>query len=300
MSINSAVNTKPLFDGDFLRQLEKLAILSRQVVAGKMQGERRSPKRGQSVEFADFRPYSLGDDIRRIDWNAFARLERYFIKLFVEEEDIQIHLLIDSSASMNWGTPDKFQYAVKAAAALGYIGLVGLDKVSAIALSSQSNGHYFSPHRGKAQTHAFFSFLQSLAPQGKVNLKQQALAYSAAHKQPGPLLLFTDLMDESWKEGLRILAAQQYEITLLQILSPDEVNPEFSGDLKLLDSETNRDIEVTADFDLVQKYKQELKSWQDEVQIFCSKRSIQYISLETSLPLQELLFTWLRRQSVLR
>ena len=112
----------PLFDEAFLYKLERLSILSRRAMAGQLQGERRSPKRGQSVEFADFRPYTPGDDFRRIDWNAYARLERFFLKLFVEEEDLTVHLLVDTSRSMDWGQPNKLWYAVRAAGALGYIG----------------------------------------------------------------------------------------------------------------------------------------------------------------------------------
>lgn len=291
----------PLFDSQFLRQLERLAILSRQMVAGQMQGERRSPKRGQSVEFTDFRPYSLGDDFRRIDWNAYARLEKFFIKLFVEEEDITVHLLLDTSQSMNWGSPNKLGYSIQAAAALGYIALVGLDRTTATALGQQNPGlKHFSPHRGKNQAHKFFSFLQSIHPASTFSLKNELLAYRASSKQPGPLLLFTDLFDPNWKEALTILAGNTYDITLMHILSLDEVDPDFNGDLKLLDSETNNEIEITADYDLIQKYKATFAEWQAEIDLYCSKRGIHYIPLVTALPLQELLFSLLRRHSVLK
>ena len=137
-----------LFDEAFLRRLEQLAILSRQALSGQMQGERRSAKRGQSVEFADFRPYALGDDFRRIDWNAYARLERFFIKLFVSEEDVTVHLLVDVSRSMDWGTPHKLDYALRAAGALGYVALVGLDRVTVTALghpAPQNGAGYLAP-----------------------------------------------------------------------------------------------------------------------------------------------------------
>ena len=124
----------PLFDEAFLRKLERLALLTRRAAAGQMQGERRSARRGQSIEFADFRPYVLGDDFRRIDWNAYARLERLFIKLYVEEKDLTVHLLIDASRSMDWGEPNKLEYALRAAGAIGYIALLGLDRITASAL----------------------------------------------------------------------------------------------------------------------------------------------------------------------
>src|SRR5512138_628234 len=153
-----------LFSEAFLRRLERLALVARRASAGQTQGERRSPKRGQSVEFSDFRPYVAGDDFRRIDWNAYARLERFFIKLFVEEEDLAVHLLVDTSWSMRWGSPQKLWYAARVAGALGYIALAGLDRVTVTAVGRNiSNGAgYFPPHRGKRQALALFNFLQGI------------------------------------------------------------------------------------------------------------------------------------------
>jgi uncharacterized protein (DUF58 family) len=290
----------PLFDSKFLGQLERLAILSRQTLAGQMQGERRSPKRGQSVEFSDFRPYSLGDDFRRIDWNAFARLEKFFIKLFVEEEDITVHVLIDSSISMDWGSPNKHEYAVKTAAALGYIALVGLDRLTVTSICNSDRNGFFPPSRGKRQAHSLFKFLENLQPNGQSSLLRGLEKYRGTAPQPGPLILITDLFDPDWKQALKVLASGKYEITFLHILSPEERDPQFSGDLKLLDSESNDDVEITADFDFLQRYKVNLLNWQDEIDQFCAKRGIQYIPLDTSISLQELLFNLLRRQSVLK
>ncbi len=294
----SPTDTANLFDGEFLRQLERLAILSRRAIAGQLQGERRSPKRGQSVEFSDFRPYAIGDDFRRIDWNAYARLERFFIKLFVEEEDLNVHILIDTSASMDWGEPNKLKYAIRAAAALGYIALAGLDRVTVTSLGGESL--YFPPHRGKAQAHVLFTFLQGLEPTGSGAISKQMRTYRTKAAQPGPLLLISDLMDPQWEDGLRSLASGRYEVSVLHILSPDEINPDFTGDLKLLDTETQADVEITADFDLLARYRENLKDWQTELQNFCNARGMHYAPLATSLPLHELLFAWLRRQSVLR
>ena len=291
---------KPLFDSKFLSQLERLAILSRQMAAGQMQGERRSTKRGQSVEFADFRPYTLGDDFRRIDWNAYARLEKFFIKLFVEEEDFTVHLLIDSSASMNWGLPNKHHYAVKTAAALGYIALVGLDRLTVTSICNQSKGGNLPPKRGKKQVHNLLSFLQNLQPDGTGRLYPSLANYRGSSPKPGPLILLTDLFDPEWKMALKILAAGRYEITLLHLLSPEEIDPKFAGDLKLLDAETNAEIEITADFDLVQRYKNNLIRWREEVARYCSNRGIQYIPLSTALPFETLLFSLLRRHAILK
>ena len=300
-----------LFDEVFLRKLERLSILSRRAMAGQLQGERRSPKRGQSVEFADFRPYTPGDDIRRIDWNAYARLERFFLKLFVEEQDLTVHLLVDTSRSMDWGQPNKLWYAVRAAGALGYVTLVGLDRVTVAAFGDGENGdaHYFPPRRGKRQALALFSFLQTLTPSGRTDpstdrsgqvLAPRLRAYAAAATQPGPLLLLSDLLDDGWADGLRALASRGFEVTVLHILAPDEIDPDLTGDLKLLDAETGAEVEITADYDLLQRYRDGLAAWQGELRRFCGARGMHYVPVETSLPFEELLFALLRRRGVLK
>jgi uncharacterized protein (DUF58 family) len=290
-----------LFDEPFLRKLERLAILSRRAMAGQLQGERRSPKRGQSVEFADFRPYASGDDFRRIDWNAYARLERFFIKLFVEEEDLTVHLLIDASRSMDWGEPNKLWYVVRAAAALGYVALVGLDRVTVTALGGKNrHAETFPPRRGKGQAVALFGFLESLAAGGRTALAPRLRAYAAAATRPGPLLLFSDLLDGGWRDGLNALAARGFEVTALHILSSDEVNPDLAGDLKLRDSETGAEVEITADYDLLGRYRDGLVAWQEELRRFCGARGMHYVPVESTVPFEELLFALLRRRGVLK
>jgi uncharacterized protein (DUF58 family) len=310
-----------LFNEEFLRRLERLALVARRASAGKTQGERRSPKRGQSVEFSDFRPYVAGDDFRRIDWNAYARLERFFIKLFVEEEDLTVHILIDTSKSMNWGEPDKLDYAIHVAGALGYIALAGLDRVTVTAIGagqSQPDGGYFSPHRGKRQALPLFNFLEGIPQNTRDNGRfamparsdngdpAQALrAYantrgSQGASQPGSLILISDLENDGWMEGIRALVSRGFEISLIHILAPDEVEPEMSGDLKLIDSEDTSEIEITADYDLLSRYKSGLREWQENLQRFCSARGILYIPMQTSLPLDDFLFAWLEKQGVLR
>jgi uncharacterized protein (DUF58 family) len=291
-----------LFDETFLRKLERVAILSKRAMAGQLQGERRSPKRGQSVEFADFRPYSVGDDFRRIDWNAYARLERFFIKLFVEEEDLTVHLLIDNSQSMDWGEPNKYGYAVRSAGALGYVALHGLDRVTITALGANQNGNgsYFSPHRGKQNAFALFSFLQGLKVSEQARLGYAMQAYAVAAPRPGPLLLLSDLMDDAWADGLNALAARGFDVSVLHILSPDEVNPSLTGDLKLLDSETKAEVEITGEYDLIERYRKGLADWREEIRRFCSARGIQYAPIETSTPIEELLFARLRKHGILR
>ena len=158
----------------------------------------------------------------------------------------------------------------------------------------------FLPARGKRQAHSLFSFLENLQPNGDIPLRQSLIKYRSSSPQSGPLVLITDLFDPDWKQALQVIASAKYEVTLLQLLSPEELDPPFLGELKLIDSETNADVEITADFDLLQRYKANLLAWQEEIDQFCAKRSIRYIPLDTAIPLQELLFSHLRRQSILK
>jgi len=301
--------TDRLFSQSFLHKLERLALLSRRATAGQLQGERRSTKRGHSVEFSDFRPYAAGDDFRRIDWNAYARLERFYIKLFVEEEDLTVHILIDASRSMDWGEPNKLGYAARLAGALGYVALVGLDRVTVTALGGEGRRpeRYFPPKRGKSAALSLFDFLLSLSVASRANSSLDTRgpaawlgAYAADAGRPGPLILISDLMDDGWQAGLNRLAGRGYEVSVLHVLSPDEVNPEISGDFRLLDIETDASVEITADFQMLERYRLGLASWRLEWRRFCNVRGIHYVPVETSLPLEDLLFAGLRQQGVLK
>lgn len=299
-----------LFDEAFLRRLEGLTLLYRQAARSSMQGERRSVQRGQSVEFSDFRPYTPGDDFRRIDWNAYARLERLFLKLFVEEVDVPVHLVIDASRSMDWGEPNKLEFSLRLAAALGFIALAGLDRVSARLVGSAAplTRKQVPTLRGKRSALTLFNFLQS-AKNGVTALNSSNPRFSAAIEfsalatnasQAGPLLLFSDLMDEGWQAGLNRLAGKGFEITLIHVLSPDEANPEFEGDYKLVDSETQSQLEISADFEILHRYRQFLAKWQEDWHRFCAARRMHYIPAISSQSLEELLFSALPQQGTLR
>jgi uncharacterized protein (DUF58 family) len=311
-----------LFSENFLRRLESLALLYRQAARSPMQGERRSAQRGQSVEFSDFRPYAPGDDFRRIDWNAYARLERLFLKLFVEEVDIHVHMLIDASRSMDWGEPNKLDFALRLAGALGFVALAGLDRVSVLALGSLGNNgaaagvqpisRRLPAVRGKRSAVTLFSFLQSLQvgrPEpglpdpGQSPGASPAAAlnyYAASAAQPGPLLLFSDLMDDGWQPGLTRLAGKGFEITLLHILAPEEADPSIEGDYKLIDSEDGAEVEISANYDSLSRYRAMLADWQADWRSFCAARGMHYVPILTSESLEDLLFARLPQGGLLR
>lgn len=290
---------EPLFDSAFLRKLDRLALLTRRAMPGETQGERRSVRRGTSVEFADFRPYTPGDDIRQIDWNLYARMERFFLKLYVAEEELTIHLLLDNSASMDWGEPNKLRYARRAAGAFGYIALSSLDRVTVTAFGA-GNGQQLPGVRGKRGALPLFAFLQKLPPGGAGDLVAACHRYIQTARNTGPLLLCSDLLTPNWADALRALSSRPFEITLLHLLAPQEIDPQIDGDFRLLDAEGGAPIEITADLDLLRRYRQNLDEWRAEVETFCNGRNITYLFVDTAIPVEEFVLSQMRRRGVLR
>src|SRR5215213_8002395 len=250
-----------VFDEGFLRQLERLLLLLRSPVRGGLKGGRRSVKRGQSVEFADYRDYALGDDLRQLDWNVYARLEKLFVKLFVEEEDVTITILIDASASMASGRPEKLLFAKRAAAALGYIGLASEDRVAVSALGGRASRRQ-TPLRGSGRVFRLLSNLSAIQPSpGPTDLVAAARHAGAQLHGRGVIVLISDLLDPAADRVIRELAATRSELIVLHVLSPDELDPPLEGDLRLVDRETGESIDVTADLATIDAYRDRLAAW---------------------------------------
>jgi uncharacterized protein (DUF58 family) len=291
----------PLLSPSLLHTLDRLRLVSQRVRAGAFKAEHPSPRRGGNVEFADFRNYVPGDDFRQIDWNAYARLERLFLRLFVEEEDVSVHVIVDASGSMAWGQPSKWPYAQRLAAAIGYLALTGLDRLSGAALGPGGpTPARFPPHRGSRQALAWFEWLTHLQPGGCIQPRPALIYYAAGAGRAGPLILVSDLMDDGWREGIQCLAERQYEITILHLLAHQELDPELEGDLKLIDTETGHAVQVTADADLLARYRARVKTWQSEWVQFCTARAIHYVPIDSAQSFEELLLSILRKQGVLR
>jgi uncharacterized protein (DUF58 family) len=225
-----------VFDEAFLRQLERLMLVTRKAVRGGMKGVRRSAKRGVSVEFADYRDYSLCDDLRTLDWNIYARLEKLFIKLFIEEEDVTVHILLDASGSMGTGSPDKLLFAKRAAAALAYVGLASYDRISLSVLQGRVARRYPAV-RG---TNRIFQVLADLSPvlaaPGPTDLAACTRHYAAQITQRGPLILISDCFDAECRAGHLGAGRHALRGGRPQVLSPDG-RPPLEGDLRLVDVE---------------------------------------------------------------
>ena len=287
-----------LFDEAFLRRLEQLELASRRLTAGRMKGERRSVRRGQSVEFADYRNYAAGDDLRQLDWNVYARLERLFIKLFVEEEDVTVHVLVDASRSMDFGEPNKLTFARHAAGALAYLGLAHLDRVS-VAFLGDGRAATLRPLRGKARVFEVFRFLSAERHERLTGLAAAARDYAGRLRGRGPLILISDLMDPGYLDALRDLAGTRCQLSVLHVLAPEELEPDVPPDARLVDRETDGGVEVTGDDDLVERYRARLAEWQAEIGAFVARRGGSYVSVATDTNLTDLLFDVLRRRRVI-
>src|SRR5437773_2605255 len=247
--------TQPLLEPDFLARLEQLELVSKKIFLGRMKGERRSKRKGQSVEFADYRNYVIGDDLRFLDWNLFARLDRLFIRLFMEEEDLHFYILLDNSLSMDFGTPSKLHFAKQLAAALGFIGLVNMDRVVIEAFNDRLT-QSLPAVRGRRSLWRLLSFLDKLEPAGPSDLTQALRTFSLKSSGKGIVVVLSDFMDKGgYEEALRYLVARQMDVYVIQILSQEEIDPEVMGDLKLVDVEDDDVAEITVSRALLDRYK---------------------------------------------
>lgn len=293
-------NGSQLLSPQLLAQLERLELVSRKVFRGRMKGERKSKRKGQSVEFADFRQYVPGDDLRFIDWNLFARMERLYLKLFLEEEDLHFYALIDSSASMQFGEPTKLQYAKQLAAALGFIGLCRADrvKIESLGTSSRQPGPTL---RGRASLWRMQEYLAGIEPGENVSLAEGVRNFCLRNSGKGILVLITDLMDkEGFDKALRFLVAQQMDVYVLHVLCPEELNPEVKGDLRLIDCEDADVAEVTISRPLLDKYKRTLAAFVDGARDFCTRRGMSYLMVSTETPVETLVANYLRKRGLVR
>ncbi len=290
----------PLLSPELLAQLERLELVSRKVFRGRMKGERRSKRKGQSVEFADFRNYVHGDDLRFIDWNTYARLDRLFLKMFFEEEDLHFYTLIDASNSMDFGEPTKLHYAKQLAAALGFIGLVRADrvKIETLGQSVRTPGPVL---RGRASLWRMMSYLEGVKPGEQISLAQGVKNFCLRNSGKGIVVLISDLMDKAgYHEALRFLLAQQMDAYVIQVLSPAEIDPDVKGDLRLIDSEDADVAEVTISAPLLKRYKQTLNSFVDGAREYCTRRGMTYLLTSTDTPVDQLVSSYLRKRGLVR
>ena len=300
MPATTNAKTADLLDPEFITRLERLEIVSRKIFQGKMRGERRSKRRGESVEFADYRNYVVGDDLRFLDWNVYARLDRLFLKLFLEEEDLHVNVLLDASKSMDWGEPSKALYAKRMAASLAYIGLSNNDRVSVYTYAGGLTGEV-AGMRSKRSLPRLLDFLTSVDCQGTSDMGRACRQFALRHPQAGVLIVLSDFFDKGgFEDGLRMLVGRKFDMYCIQILAPEEVEPRLTGELRLTDVEDDDVAEVSVSRALIDRYRHNLKAYCQSLRDFCTRRGVSYLFTATNVPFDQVVLTYLRRKGLLR
>ncbi len=292
-----------LIDSELMAKLDQVDVMSRKIFAGKLQGERRSKRRGVSVEFADYRHYAHGDDLRFVDWNIYARLDKLFLKMFLEEEDLSVLIAIDSSASMNWGNPSKFYFCQRLAMALGYIALSNHNRVTLYAFDSEGV-RPLSNLRGRRRTREMGEWILGLEPGGAGAFGEAMRTIALGRQGKGLMVILSDFMfKEGYEKGLRYLAGGGYDTFCLQILSPEEVDPGkhgLAGDLRLTDVEDEDLAEVTVSAHLLRRYKENLDAYCGRIRDFCVRRGMMHLTIDTATDMTDLLLDYLRKRGLLK
>ena len=282
------------FTPEFLAQLERLSLLSRRTFRGSVKGERRSPRRGHSVEFADYRAYGHGDDLRYVDWNIYGRLDRLHVKLFVDEEDLCLHLLVDASASMGFGAPSKLDYAVRLAAALGFVGLVNHERVG-LGILRERVAEGWAPTRGRRQVLPMLNFLADLQPAGGTGLDDGLSNYAKRARESGLVVVVSDLLDPAgYERGIRALLERRFDVHVVHLLDPEEMNPSLGGDMRLIDSETGELRDLTVDGEALRAYRNQLHGFLERAETFCRAHEIGYHRVSTDMPVEAFVVAQLR------
>ncbi len=293
----------PLLDVDFIHKLDRLDVLSRKILLGKLQGERRSKRKGQSVEFADYRNYVAGDDLRFVDWNLFARLDRLFLRLFMEEEDLSVSVLFDASASMQYGEPEKWRYTQQIVAALGYIGLSHYNRVSVYRFDARVRDQLVN-QRGRQPVARMLDFVERQEPiEGVAGDLESALReFARSRPSRGVVVVVSDFLDKGDLDAaLRQLAGDRFDAYAIQVLSPQEVDPEVGqviGDLRLHDMEDGDMAEVSVGPALLKKYRATVQAYCQHVRDQCVRRGVTYLFTDTSVGFDRLVLTYLRQRGL--
>jgi uncharacterized protein (DUF58 family) len=290
-----------LLDPKLLLQLERFQLLAARHAKSAAKGERRSRSRGQSVEFADHRNYVPGDDLRYLDWNLYGRLDRLYLKLYEEERELPVRIFLDASESMNFGSPSKFRVARQIAAAIGYVGLCGFDRVGVVVFPDAGGESEMLPRgalrqvRGKRASQSFFRNLEALGAAGPGDLNGALKRAALEARQPGAAVVISDFLDPAgYEAGLTALLARGNQVNAIQVLAPEELEPTRFGDLKMVDSETGVETEVTFGKYRLDAYRRTVANYVQRLREFCTGRGIRFFSVSAGTPVEHLLLKQFR------
>ncbi len=284
-----------LMDSNLIRKLNTLKLNTNIIMDKGYIGGRKSNSKGSSVEFSDYRQYTPGDDFRKIDWNAYGRFEKLFIKLFMEERQTMVNIFIDTSKSMNFGEPKKSLISKKLALSLGYLSLANMDRVNVY--TSNNNLNEMGYIEGKNSVLKLNNYLENITQYENADIF--SLIKTKPYKR-GISIIISDLFSDNFKEAVKYLSYMKQSIIVLHIMSREELNPEYSGDLKLIDSEnlTQKDISMTGQ--ILTNYQNELKHFLAEADDTCRKYRGMYTILSNNISIEEMIFKRLIKEGILR
>jgi uncharacterized protein (DUF58 family) len=289
-----------LFDEEFQRKLDYLALVSRRVFAGRLRAERRTKKSGTGVEFADYREYQPGDDFRYLDWNVYQRFDRLLVRLFEEEEDLAIYFILDTSASMGFSELRKFAYAKKVCAALAYVGLANLDRVSIVTTSDRVLER-MPETRGKARIFKVFRFLREARTDGRTDLEDAMKTFVAQHKRRGLAVLVSDLYDpRGFEKGINVLRYNKFDPFVVHVVDPSEAKPKLHGDVLVYDCETGDEREVTVTAKVLQRFAKVHEQYLAQIERYCATHQVPFIAANVDVPFEEMILRVFRRGGFLR
>jgi uncharacterized protein (DUF58 family) len=288
------------FDEAFVRKLERLALVSKRVARGLAHGERRTRRSGAGLEFADHRAYTPGDDLRRLDWNLYGRLERPLVRLFEEDEELPLHLLVDTSASMGFGAPTKLRLAIEIAAALAYVGLANLERVAVHALD-RTLGESLGLQRGKAHVQPVFAFLTALRARGRTDLRAAIDRFVTRHGRRGIAVLLSDCFDPAGSEqAIDRLRASRFLPVIVQITAPEEHAPELDQDVLVVDAETELERTLTVTPAVRAAYQQRFAERQAALARACRRQGVPCFQPRSDQPFEEVVLRLFREGGLLR
>ncbi len=289
----------------FFSRLETLSLNLKSNLAGYFGGKHLVNSYGQTVEFADFREYQLGDDIRRIDWNLYSRFEKYFLKLFTDERQMQIQIFLDCSASMGKDNPSKAAYAIGAAAALGFLAVQNMDKVTFNIMKGEKTENPFGTIIGKTAFFRAISQLENVTFDEEADIEKCVASCPDTSSNNGLSVIVSDFFtDSDWKKAVEYLRYKKRQVLLVQILSPDEIDPLYDGRVNLIDSESAdmtdpRNMKLRITRTMQKAYGEAFEAFRAEMRSFCSKRDVDYISVSTDQPIEKVLFGELLKVGVM-
>ncbi len=281
-----------ILDGEFLDRLDAAALCLKSKMTGYFGGSRKARSYGNTVEFADFREYFPGDDIRRIDWNVYARFEKYFIKLFTDERQMQNHILIDCSMSMAYGKPEKATAALRIAAAFGYLSVDSMDRVSYKLLKGNKAEELPFNVTSKDSFYRAAQYLETTEFDGDTDLEKSVLNIAKPGSDDGLTIIISDFFTESnWKKMVDFLLYRRREILLIQVLSPDELYPGFDGRIHMIDSEVeDRSMKMIVNKKMMSAYQKALDDYEKEIIDFCASRGVTFFTVSSDDPIEKVIF----------